>query len=98
MRDIFLYENHSQLCLSMLASSKLKQKSVVILVMAVSLRRPSIKGVIDLKPDHGRKMRPTDLKSAYLHRVSYISANVLLNLLNKLGKRQKMRGLPQRVI
>ena len=59
--------------------------------MAVSLRRPSIKGVIDLKPDHGRKMRPTNLKSAYLHRVSYISAHVLLNLLNELGKNKKMR-------
>ena len=29
-----------------------------------------------------------------LHRGSYMSANVLLNLLNKLGKRDKMRGLP----
>ena len=28
------------------------------------------------------------------HRGSYISAHVLLNLLNELGKRDKMRGLP----
>ena len=27
------------------------------------------------------------------HRGSYMSAHVLLNLLNKLGKRDKMRGL-----
>ena len=30
----------------------------------------------------------------YLYRGSYMSAHVLLNLLNKLGKRDKMRGLP----
>ena len=29
-----------------------------------------------------------------IHRGSYMSAHVLLNLLNKLGKRDKMRGLP----
>ena len=29
-----------------------------------------------------------------LQRGSYISADVLLNLLNELGKRDKMRGLP----
>ena len=29
-----------------------------------------------------------------INRESYISAHVLLNLLNKLGKRDKMRGLP----
>ena len=29
-----------------------------------------------------------------LHRGSYMSAHVLLNLLNELGKRDKMRGLP----
>ena len=28
------------------------------------------------------------------HRGSYTSAHVLLNLLNELGKRDKMRGLP----
>ena len=29
-----------------------------------------------------------------IHRGSYMSAHVLLSLLNKLGKRDKMRGLP----
>ena len=29
-----------------------------------------------------------------MHRGSYMSAHVLLNLLNELGKRDKMRGLP----
>ena len=29
-----------------------------------------------------------------IHRGSYTSAHVLLNLLNYLGKRDKMRGLP----
>ena len=28
------------------------------------------------------------------HRGSYMSGHVLLNLLNELGKRDKMRGLP----
>ena len=28
------------------------------------------------------------------HRGSYMSAHVLLNILNELGKRDKMRGLP----
>ena len=30
----------------------------------------------------------------YFHRGSYMSAHVLLILLNELGKRDKMRGLP----
>ena len=34
------------------------------------------------------------LGSFTLHRVSYISAHVLFNLLNELGKRDKMEGLP----
>ena len=29
-----------------------------------------------------------------IHRGSYMIANVILNLLNELGKRDKMRGLP----
>ena len=29
-----------------------------------------------------------------IYRGSYVSAHVLLNLLNELGKRDKMRGLP----
>ena len=36
------------------------------------------------------------LRNAHLllYRGSYMSAHVLLSLLNKLGKRDKMRGLP----
>ena len=33
-------------------------------------------------------------RSIKIHRGSYMSAHVLLNLLNELGKRDKMRGLP----
>ena len=33
-------------------------------------------------------------KLSKLYRGSYMSAHVLLNLLNELGKRDKMRGLP----
>ena len=33
-------------------------------------------------------------KSYFIYRGSYVSAHVLLNLLNELGKRDKMRGLP----
>ena len=33
----------------------------------------------------------------HIYRGSYMSAHVLLNLLNKLGKSDKMRGLPQQV-
>ena len=32
--------------------------------------------------------------SLFTYRGSYMSAHVLLNLLNELGKRDKMRGLP----
>ena len=34
------------------------------------------------------------LPNAKIYRGSYMSAHVLLNLLNELGKRDKMRGLP----
>ena len=34
------------------------------------------------------------ISGGYLYRGSYMSAPVLLNLLNKLRKRDKMRGLP----
>ena len=34
------------------------------------------------------------IKADIIHRGSYMSAQVLLNLLNKLWKRDKMRGLP----
>ena len=33
-------------------------------------------------------------KHSIFYRGSYMSAHVLLNLLNELGKRDKMRGLP----
>ena len=36
----------------------------------------------------------TLLLSTKIHRGSYMSAHVLLNLLNELRKRDKMRGLP----
>ena len=39
------------------------------------------------KNDHARRPH-------VLHGGSYMSAHVLLNLLNELGKRDKMRGLP----
>ena len=35
-----------------------------------------------------------NLLNCVLNRGSYMSAHVLLNLLNELGKRDKMRGLP----
>ena len=35
-----------------------------------------------------------NLVSNHFHRGSYMSAQVLLNLLNELGKRDKMQGLP----
>ena len=34
------------------------------------------------------------LKNKTIHRGSYMSAHILLNLLNELEKRDKMRGLP----
>ena len=41
------------------------------------------------------QLNVTDLVIGYeKHRGSYMSAHVLLNLLNELGKRDKMRGLP----
>ena len=35
-----------------------------------------------------------DNRDRHINRGSYMSAHVLLNLLNKLGKSDKMRGLP----
>ena len=35
-----------------------------------------------------------NLIKSFLNRGSYMNAHVLLNLLNELGKRDKMRGLP----
>ena len=37
---------------------------------------------------------PKESHMHVIHRGSYMSAHVLLNLLNELGKRDKMRGLP----
>ena len=39
-------------------------------------------------------MKPADLVLCVEYCGSYMSAHVLLNLLNKLGERDKMRGLP----
>ena len=36
----------------------------------------------------------TMIRDRALHRGSFMSAHVLLNVLNELGKRDKMRGLP----
>ena len=36
----------------------------------------------------------TEIHINILHRESYVSVHGLLNLLNELGKRDKMRGLP----
>ena len=41
-----------------------------------------------------RFVRPSVKDVDDLNRGSYMSAHVLLNLLNELGKRDKMRGLP----
>ena len=42
------------------------------------------------------KFRVLNHKEEFIsvHRGSYVSAHVILNLLNKLGKRNKMQGLP----
>ena len=40
------------------------------------------------------KLRFMCLNNNGINRGSYMSAHVLLNLLNELGKRHKMRGLP----
>ena len=37
---------------------------------------------------------PVDCPERTIYRGSYMSAHVLLNLFNELGKRDKMRGLP----
>ena len=42
----------------------------------------------------GVNYRGSNLGARALNRRSYMSAHVLLNLLNELGKRDKMRGLP----
>ena len=41
---------------------------------------------------------PVVAVTTIIYRGSYMSAHVLLNLLNELGKSDKMRGLPRHVI
>ena len=47
----------------------------------------------NLKEDNTHSVNGTT-RHLILYRGSYTSAHVLLNLLNELGKRDKMRGLP----
>ena len=47
-----------------------------------------------LPPPPKKKQKLLDKRRYPLYRGSYMSAHVLLNLLNELGKRDKMRGLP----
>ena len=47
-----------------------------------------------LDNDIGSIIPVTVLTTHEVYRGSYMSAHVLLNLLNELGKRDKMRGLP----
>ena len=42
---------------------------------------------------HGEETKNNDIKKT-INRGSYMSAHVLLNLLNELWKRHKMQGLP----
>ena len=45
--------------------------------------------------DSDKKLAVHDLHFYHdIHRGSYMSTHVLLNLLNEFGKRDKMRGLP----
>ena len=44
--------------------------------------------------ESSRQSGVSRFKCSFLNRGSYMSAHVLLNLLNKLGKRDKMRDLP----
>ena len=43
---------------------------------------------------HDGVLKPPHTHKHMIYRGSYMSAHVLLNLLNELGKRDKMRGLP----
>ena len=49
---------------------------------------------VDLLCNTENANHPTHFPDVRLHRGSYMSAHVLLNLLNELGKRDKMWGLP----
>ena len=50
--------------------------------------------MITLSTDHNLKIIPLAQFKLKIYRGSYMSAHVLLILLNELGKRDKMRGLP----
>ena len=47
-----------------------------------------------LKLENGQVNHNKDPIHYIIHRGSYMCAHVLLNLLNELGKKDKMRGLP----
>ena len=47
-----------------------------------------------LKLENGQVNHNKDPIHYIIHRGSYMYAHVLLNLLNELGKKDKMRGLP----
>ena len=57
------------------------------LVCACVVRKPPKSGFLASRPSHNADQATT-------YRGSYMSAHVLLNLSNELGKRDKMRGLP----
>ena len=46
------------------------------------------------KPNNNGAWSTSTYRKGIKHRGSYMSAHVLLNLLNELGKRDQMRGLP----
>ena len=80
----------SEIIISFVNSSRSKSSYVIINMpgMILVYHREVQKHFLVYTPLHDKKM-------AYLiYRGSYMSAHVLLNLLNKLGKRDKMRGLP----
>ena len=55
------------------------------------MKRPNNSGDKNLLQVETQEMHITDTMA--VNRGSYMSAHVLLNLLNELGKRDKMRGL-----
>ena len=52
------------------------------------------KSVLFTSAQHERNAGIFTTRDKNVYRESYMSAHVLLNLLNELGKRDKMRGLP----
>ena len=73
------YGNRRNCTVSIIYPSKIQGVNVDI---GVTAEQPVVEAEIGL----------TD--KVVLHRGSYMSPHVLLNLLNELGKRDKMRGLP----